>query len=582
MADFDSVLQGVGEFGPFQHRVFAMLCLPCTLFAFQYLNIVFLGQVPEHRCRVPTETRRTSSRCGASLEAAHRNRSRASGSVEDQWNLQCMRVNTTTWSDSNAPCGLSPWGQGDEVTNASFSGRLIACDHGWEFDTEETGLTLVSEFDLVCENAWLLDLSQALLNVGLLVGAILMGYVSDRYGRRWSLMVSIVMQTIFGVLVAFAPNYAAFVCMRTLQGIFNMGSWTTVFVIATEFGGSGQRRVVHMVLQMFFSFGVIILSGIAYCLRTWRYLQLALTLPNVVLFSYYWLLPESPRWLISQNRKEQAFGVLKKISNVNGRELSDNIRKNFEEVTKADEKAGSPSIADLMRSPKIRKYTVVLMIYWFVVGVVYQGLAMSTGNIGDNVYLAFLMGGLAEIPGALMVIALIDRVGRRLPMCVAPGLSGLACLATALVPHDIEWLNITLVTLGRLGLTMAYEMVTLVNNELYPTHLRNMAMSTCSSLSGIGGIVAPFVLYRLYTIWRHLPMVIFGILAIIGGSVILLLPETNGLPLPETTEDAENISKKQKMLRSRKLNTKNPLRNGDSQADGNVTATELEFINVTQ
>nr|XP_032803464.1 solute carrier family 22 member 1-like [Petromyzon marinus] len=145
MADFDSLLQGIGEFGPFQHRVFAMLCLPCTLFAFQYLNIVFLGQVPEHRCRLPTETRRTSSRCGASLEAAHRNRSRASGSLEDQWNLQCMRVNTTTWSDSNAPCGLAPWGQGDEVPNVSFSGRLIACDHGWEFDTEKTGLTLVSE-----------------------------------------------------------------------------------------------------------------------------------------------------------------------------------------------------------------------------------------------------------------------------------------------------------------------------------------------------------------------------------------------------------------------------------------------------
>lgn len=100
----------------------------------------------------------------------------------------------------------------------------------------------------------------------------------------------------------------------------------------------------------------------------------------------------------------------------------------------------------------------------------------------------------------------------------------------------------TVATLGRLGITMAFEIVYLVNSELYPTTLRNFGVSLCSGLCDFGGIIAPFLLFRLAAIWLELPLIIFGTLASVCGALVMLLPETKGIALPETVDDVEKLS----------------------------------------
>lgn len=97
-----------------------------------------------------------------------------------------------------------------------------------------------------------------------------------------------------------------------------------------------------------------------------------------------------------------------------------------------------------------------------------------------------------------------------------------------------------------MGITMAYEMVCLVNAELYPTFIRNLGVLVCSSMCDVGGIITPFLVYRLTGIWHELPLVVFAVVGLVAGGLVLLLPETKGKALPETIEEAENMQRSRK------------------------------------
>ncbi|MEQ2274333.1 hypothetical protein XENORESO_018772, partial [Xenotaenia resolanae] len=216
-------------------------------------------------------------------------------------------------------------------------------------------------------------------------------------------------------------------------------------------------------------------------------------------------IPESPRWLISQNNSSKALEITKAIAKENGKKFS----LNFEILTDDEAESTSAPLLDLIRTPNMRKHTFILMFNWFTSAVVYQGLIMRVGITGGNVYIDFLISGLVEFPAAFLILLTIERIGRRLPFASANILAGVSCIVTAFIPDSMFWLKTTVACIGRLGITMAFEMVVFVNTELYPTRVRNLGVSVCSTLCDVGGIVSPFLLYRLASIWLELPLIIF-------------------------------------------------------------------------
>uniref|UniRef100_A0A671UZR4 Solute carrier family 22 member 3 n=1 Tax=Sparus aurata TaxID=8175 RepID=A0A671UZR4_SPAAU len=479
MATFDDLLEEAGTFGRCQKRIFALLCLLSIPVSAVYVGIVFQGFTPDHWCR----------------DAAVVERRQACS-----WSL----------SDSRRLTAL--------VVNNSGVLQQSSCE-------QHVTLTFLSQFNLVCSDAWLVDMYQSILNVGFLIGSFAFGYLADRFGRRVSIMMSNILNLIAGIVLAVVPNYISILVVRCIFGFGVKGGWMNGYVLLTEMVGAEYRRTVGIVYQMFFSVGNLILPLLAYYITDWRWLQVVITAPYLFFLPYYWFIPESPRWLISQKNTAKALEITEAMAKENKKKLS----KNFETVTEDEGDSPSASLLDLFRTPNMRKHTFILMFNWFTSAVVYQGLIMRVGIAGGNVYIDFLISGLVEFPAAFLILITIERIGRRLPFAAANIVAGAACVITAFIPDSMFWFKTVVACIGRLGITMAFEMVVFVNTELYPTFIRNLGVSVCSTLCDIGGIVSPFLLYRLAFIWLELPLIIFGVVAFVAGGLVLLLPETRGI-----------------------------------------------------
>uniref|UniRef100_A0A3B4X0Y7 Solute carrier family 22 member 3 n=1 Tax=Seriola lalandi dorsalis TaxID=1841481 RepID=A0A3B4X0Y7_SERLL len=508
MTTFDDILEEAGKFGRCQKRIFALLCMVSMPWAGVYVGIVFQGFTPDHWCRDSAVVERRQA-CGWSLADSRRLTVPLvnSSGVLQQSSCEQYKVD---WNSTGLTCDTQELDLSKTPTTA--------CKEGWEYDYEGRQSFVTENYQN--NSSWF----QGKLVVG-----------PDRFGRKMSFLMSNLLNGIAGILVAVAPDYVSLLIFRTLYGFGVKGGWVAGYVLITEIVGVEYRRTVGVLYQMFFSVGILLLPLLAYFITDWRWLQVVITVPYIIFLSYYWFIPESPRWLLSQNKKTQAVKITEDMAKENKRTLS----KNIETLKDDNADSSTASFMDLIRTPKMRKHTFILSYNWFTSAVVYQGLIMRLGILGGDVYIDFLISGLVEFPAAFLILFTIERIGRRLPFASANIVAGASCFITAFIPDSMFWFKTVVACIGRLGITMAFEMVVFVNTELYPTFVRNLGVSVCSTLCDVGGIVAPFLLYRLAVIWLELPLIIFGSLAFLAGGLVLLLPETRGVPLPDTIDDIE-------------------------------------------
>lgn len=415
---------------------------------------------------------------------------------------------------------------------------MVLCGLGWAADAME--VLLISFALPAIGEEWGLSAAQkgllgTAIFLGMLAGALVWGRLSDLVGRKIGFVSTVAIDSVFGLLSAFAPSFAWLVILRTMTGFGVGGTLPVDYSIFAEYLPQEKRGRYLVLLESFWALGVIAAAGLAWLIVPtvgWRWLLAASAVPGLLIFLIRREIPESPRYLLVNGQPERAREVLEQVARANGTSLSNLPLRPLE-------KTAQPRATDLLK-PKLRRTTLLLWTMWFAISLGYYGVFTwlptffrSSGMAALPVYQNTFILALAQLPGYFSAAYLVEKWGRRRTLAfylVASGvftyLFAAATNLTMLVAMGI-WMSFF--TLGAWGALYAY------TPEAYPTNLRGTGMGAASGWTRISGALAPSLGAALMGGGLVLPLTIFAISFILGGGAALALPkETGDKPLADT------------------------------------------------
>lgn len=529
--DYDQVLGDIGELGPWQKKLFALLWIPSATSAMAVFMYDFTAYVPPHRCFVPDCDNLT---------------------VIDNGNIYPEWVNwTIPWDqklDQFSQCETFK-----DLRNSSssscqrddFNTETASCS-SWIFDHDLIHSSAVEDYGMVCQDSPKKGLTQTIYMLGMLIGSFLFGWAGDFMGRKVTLMVALVTLTVGGsfpfLITPHPANYYALVISRFISGLGHVGTFMITFNLALEYVGPKWRTTCGILIETPFACGGLVVGLVSWAgVRDWQTLSLVLSLPNILLLSYWWLLPESPRWLIAKNKEKQLVKVLENAAKSNKRTLPD---LNKMSSSGSSNLSGKASVLDLFRPFPILIRSLTMFFNWLVTTMCYYGLTSAAATLTSDLYLNFTLAIAVEIPAHFACLLVLDRWGRKPVLGFSQLLAGLTCVAAGFITTpSLQWLQICLALIGKFGATMSFAVVFVYTAEMFPTEIRSTAVGTSSLCGRIGGLIAPQVA-SLGSLWIPLPLLIMGSGALVGGILVFLsLPETLGEKLPDTMEEALMMGK---------------------------------------
>ncbi|WP_141604156.1 sugar porter family MFS transporter [Terrilactibacillus laevilacticus] len=437
------------------------------------------------------------------------------------------------------------------ITLVSTFGGLL---YGYDTGVVNGALPYMSRQDQLDLTPFTQGLVTSSLLFGAAFGAILGGRLSDRKGRRKTIISVACVFLIATLGCSFAPNVPIMVMSRMVLGLAVGATSVTVPAFLAEMAPAERRgRLVTqnelMIVsgQLFaYVFNAILAHTFGESGYVWRYMLFIATLPAVFLWLGMLIVPESPRWLAAKGRMGQALNVLRKVRREERAELELNeIKQAIEEESKIKK----ATFKDL-KFPFVRRIIFIgigIAVIQQITGVnsiMYYGteILKDSGFSTGAALIGNIANGVISVLATFVGIALLDRIGRRKMLftgllgtstsLLLIGIFSMTLKENAVLPFII--LGLTVLFLGfQQG---AVSPVTwLMQSEIFPMHLRGLAMGMSIfclfTMNFLVGLLFPVLFAAIGLSATFFIFVGLGILAMIF--VKRYVPETKGRTLEE-------------------------------------------------
>ncbi|XP_023213192.1 organic cation transporter protein-like, partial [Centruroides sculpturatus] len=414
-----------------------------------------------------------------------------------------------------------------------------------EYDHSVFKSSIIEKWNLVCDDYWMASFAGSSYFMGLFVSALIIGQLSDRYGRRPVIIFGIILHILSGLLCTISPFYWMFTACRFLTAVGKNAYGLAYFYIAEynfylvlEVVGPNYRENVFVVAGLSYTTGMLTLVGVSWLLKDWFYIQLYCSLPPFILLLLTRFIPESPRWLLAQGKLHKAEEVIERIMRTNKIQivgLTEIISELHFKIKLGDKKVRR-NFLDLFKKRGLRKITFITPIMWLIIKFNLYVLSLNPDIAGGNIFILFSLFGLLNYIACGVLYVILHRFNRKRIEIFLCTLNGIISLLIIAVPQDYPWLSVVLIVSCRFFTSIASATLTGFTIELFPTVVRSVGLGLCSTFSRFGIILAPFMKDLSVKVDWKLPFIIIGVLMIITGFSVIPLPETKNTRLKDTIQ----------------------------------------------
>jgi putative MFS transporter len=365
--------------------------------------------------------------------------------------------------------------------------------------------------------------------IGDIIGAVVLGRLSDIVGRRPVFQLSLLWYSVFTALTALSRGFYDLVLYRILAGIGLGGMLVVDPALLSEFLPPRKRGRLMVSLDLFWPFGSLLALALAYVFLVlgsgnWRALFLAAAFPAFIVGFFRLYVPESPFYLAKKGDLEGAARVLRLVRgkpiNANSIELATQEQGSYRELFTA-----------------YARRTAAVLAAWLALNYTYYGLflwlpqVLNIVSAYGSMWLYLALAFVLQVPGYISAMFLVEEWGRKKTLVVYLVASGVFGLLMALTTGNTLLFTLALLIVSFFNLG-AWGAVYPFTSELFPTKLRGKAFGLAEGTGKVVAVLGPLLFGALLEATKSIvvPLAVTTLVAVVGGILVMLLaPETKGL-----------------------------------------------------